>query len=725
MNNNLKWALKYSEAGYPVIPLHTIEKGRCTCNKSNCSSPGKHPIYELVPNGHLNATTDSDTINRWWNDYPYANIGIRCDSLLVVDIDGPQGQAQWNELVEKYGEYDPTPVVRTGGGGLHIYFQASPRWTKPATKVHGMSIDIRTGSSYVVAPPSTHVSGNHYQWANHLFEDGEAFQPPPEWLLALLNQPKEASHRSDTPFLGTTFDNCLESHTGAEEGERNDTLVQLVSKHLRSFGITPDLMAKAKDWARRCRPPYPENEVERTVDSLCGSFRPRDESAEMHQDSDPTSHKSLISPRAEPDWPEPLGEDARIGIVGDFIELIAPNTEASVEALVVQFLVSFGNVIGRMPYFRVESDRHGTNLFAVIVGSSAKARKGTSHGYVKRLLASTGHESVESWLNQNQADSLGSGEVVVWKVRDAVYRNEPIRENGRVVDYEKVLTDPGVEDKRLLIVEPEFATLLKVANKESSILSPIIRKAWDSGDLNNTTKTNPCTATGAHVSIIGHITVEELNKHLTLTESANGFGNRFVWCLTTRSKLLPDGGRINEERLDFLAARVREAFEFATSTEELTWDEQAHRLWHQEYVRLSAERYGLYGLMTARAEPQVLRIAMIYALLDCSSSISIKHLKAALEVWRYCDDSARYLFGRGTGDRTADKILDALQNSRNGLTLTEIRDLFSRHKKTEDLEKSLRILKQMQLIEVVKESTSGRPTTRVRLRHKRISDISR
>lgn len=97
-------------------------------------------------------------------------------------------------------------------------------------------------------------------------------------------------------------------------------------------------------------------------------------------------------------------------------------------------------------------------------------------------------------------------------------------------------------DHRLMVVEPEFASTFKVAGRETNTLSPVIRQAWDTGTLRTLTRNNPLTAEGAHISIVGHITAEELKRHLTSTEAANGFGNRFIWMLVRRSKKLHEVG---------------------------------------------------------------------------------------------------------------------------------------------------------------------------------------
>jgi hypothetical protein len=108
---------------------------------------------------------------------------------------------------------------------------------------------------------------------------------------------------------------------------------------------------------------------------------------------------------------------------------------------------------------------------------------------------------------------------------------------GRVEEYQDVTFDQGEPDKRLLVTEPEFASALRVMGRDGNTLSAIIREAWDTGDLNILNKNSPVKATDARVSIIGHVTHEELRRYLDRTELANGFANRFLWICVKRSKL--------------------------------------------------------------------------------------------------------------------------------------------------------------------------------------------
>src|SRR5205085_5332776 len=274
--------------------------------------------------------------------------------------------------------------------------------------------------------------------------------------------------------------------------------------------------------------------------------------------------------------------------------------------------------------------------------------------------------------------------------------------------------DVGISDKRLCVTEGEFANVLKVMTREGNTLSPVIRSAWDSGDLRTLTKNSPARATDAHVSIIGHITNCELRRSLTETESANGFGNRFMWLAVRRSKLLPDGGNIERENFDDLVARLNRAIDFGRDADEVTRSNAARELWAQVYPKLSEGKPGLLGAVTARSEAQVLRLSVIYALLDCSASVEVEHLRAALALWQYCENSARWIFGTGTGDKNADKVLAALKVAGDkGLTKLQITtDVFHRNVTRFQIDESLRLLHSMRHARRIREKTAGRPVER-------------
>ena len=147
------------------------------------------------------------------------------------------------------------------------------------------------------------------------------------------------------------------------------------------------------------------------------------------------------------------------------------------------------------------------------------------------------------------------------------------------------------------------------------------------------TKVSPMRkATGAHVSLIAHVTSVELRRELTRTDARSGFGNRFLWGCVCRSKVLPDGGCLPVEEFKSSRLRVRHAVEAAISLGdyELRRDAEARTLWHSIYAELSEGNPGLFGAVASHAEAQVMRLACLYALLDEAHEIHAEHLKAAL-----------------------------------------------------------------------------------------------
>jgi hypothetical protein len=410
----------------------------------------------------------------------------------------------------------------------------------------------------------------------------------------------------------------------------------------------------------------------------------------------------------EPPWPAPPAEEAYHGLPGRIVRTIEPASEADPAALLVQVLLAFGNAAGRGPHFAVESDRHHANEFGVLVGRTSKARKGTSWGRVDGLMRLV----EEQWTADRVQTGLSSGEGLIWAVRDPITKRERVKERGEPVRYEEVEADPGIEDKRLLVYEPEFANVLKQTERQGNTLSPILRNAWDGRDLRSMTKNSPARATGAHVSLMGHITAEELRRYLTQTETANGFANRFLWLCVDRSKLLPEGGSIDTAVMEPLRVELVEALAFARSTGEVRRDEEARAVWHEIYGPLSEGKPGLAGALLARAEAHVMRLALLYALLDRSPFIQAPHLLAALALWDYVERSVYHVFGDSLGDPIADELLRLLRSCPAGLTRTEIRDYFQRNASTERIGRALGLLLQHQLARHERQETDGRPAER-------------
>lgn len=171
---------------------------------------------------------------------------------------------------------------------------------------------------------------------------------------------------------------------------------------------------------------------------------------------------------------------------------------------------------------------------------------------------------------------------------------------------------------------------------------------------------------------------------------------------------MPEGGTLEDYQLNPLVEKLNNAAAYARITKEIKRDDRARSKWIESYPKLSDGHTGLFGSVTSRAEAQVMRIACLYALLDCAEVIRLEHLEAALALWTYCEDSARYIFGNQTGNKTADTIYAALLSEEVGLTRSQIRDLFQRNASSGQINSALKLLVELGRIEITKEQTEGR-----------------
>lgn len=405
---------------------------------------------------------------------------------------------------------------------------------------------------------------------------------------------------------------------------------------------------------------------------------------------------------------ERLPAEAYCGLAGDFVRTVEPETEADPGALLVQFLTAFGNAVGPGPHYLVERDIHRMNLFSVLVGHTASARKGISWGHVRSIMSTADPR----WAAEKVASGLSTGEGLIWAVRDSCAGDR--RGGGRPQgsDTGCIVEDAAVDDKRLLVVESEFSSVLRMFQREGNTLSAVMRDAWDRGDLRTLTKNSPVRTTGAHISIIGHITREELLRYLNRTEMANGFANRILWVNSRRSRHLPDGGQLTDEVMAPVRDRLVDAIQHGKAVGRIQRDPDAARVWRAVYEDLNRDRFGLTGALLSRAPAQVTRLSCLFALLDCRAEVAPSHLNAALALWEHSERSVSQIFGNSLGDPIADAILQGLRGAEAGLTRTAIRNLLGRNKGAVQIEQALRHLDSLRLARCEVARTGGRPEER-------------
>jgi hypothetical protein len=397
-----------------------------------------------------------------------------------------------------------------------------------------------------------------------------------------------------------------------------------------------------------------------------------------------------------------MAKEAFYGLAGEFVRLVIPHTEADPVALLINLIIAFGHCVGRIFYYLVESKRHYGNLFAVLIGSTSKARKGTSWSPITELFKNEIFKS--SGLDLNTAGGLVSGEGLIYQVRDPEISFD-------VKTQKEVTTDPGIKNKRLLIVEEEFVSVLKVIQRQGNTLSDVLRKCWDGNEILRTlAKNSHNRATDAHISFIGHITQQEFKKELTEVEIANGFGNRFLYFGVKRSKCLPFGSGIFNVDISEFVKRLKETLDFAQSSDRIKWAEETRELWKAVYPALSEGKEGMIGALIARAEAQAVRLATLYAVMDKSTVIRLEHLRAALAVVEYSEATVKSIFTEnGTGDDTVDRILNALKVKPSGLTQSQVfTEVFQKNKPAKEIERALQLMLNQGKIEVTEVKTTRR-----------------
>ncbi len=437
---------------------------------------------------------------------------------------------------------------------------------------------------------------------------------------------------------------------------------------------------------------------------------PEEEDIVREMESEPAEPLEVEWLPAPPPLPRPtLAEPALRGLAGRYVRTVAPHTEADPFGVLGAFLTTFGVVVGRGPHLRVGGDRHGCNLFVTLVGPTSEGRKGTAVSEGRRLFRLAGEGCIPP-----TASGLSSGEGVVAAVRDEIRGLVPVREKGKVVRHEDVVVDSGVTDKRLLVLESELGSVLRRMEREGNSLSALMRQAWDGSDLCTLTK-KPLRATEPHVGLVAQITPAELAMLQSQADTINGWANRFLYISVRRPHLLPNGGGLADSDLLPMALELRETLDAARSIEEMRRDRGAEEAWSRVYGLLTADRPGLIGAVTARGPQHVLRLSLVYALLDRERVVRAPHLAAALAFWDGAKQSAEVLFGGKLGDRVADDILEELRGRPDGMTRNEFRELFSRNVSSPRIGTALDLLARLGLAKGRRETPAakkGRPAER-------------
>lgn len=401
------------------------------------------------------------------------------------------------------------------------------------------------------------------------------------------------------------------------------------------------------------------------------------------------------------------------------VDTACATSEAHPVAVAANVLVMFCAMVGRgLVQFIGDAALHA-RLFILIVGKSGKARKGTAEHTplrIFRLVCEILRERLKTADRMRiHAGGLSTGEGLVYAIRDA-------REGIDGKDG-----DPGVNDKRLLVIEPEFDNVLAHVKREGNTLSATIRNLWDGRDLEPMSKSGQKSgerATRPHVVIMGHITGFELREKSTENDAANGLLNRFITVFVHRPKLVPLPEPTPEVRIRHLAELMADAIEAVTDGDfhannktEIRLGDEAREFWCEQYPQLSRDREGKGGSLMARAEVYARMLAMIFAMMDGRREIEPCDLRAALAWVDYWRQSVDYIYRMADEDGELDpfaaRVFDFIR-AEPGITATSLRAKFHNNESASKIKRALEVLVSMAppLIEARKKTdTGGRAAT--------------
>ncbi len=684
-DDRIRAALWFADHGFGVFSVWSADPdGTCRCAlRGRCANAGKHPVPGI---GFKAGTTDPARIRAMLSIPSEPNYGLVCpDGVFVLDVDG-DGVARLAELEARLGAL-PTTLRTVTANGQHVFLRWPTDHPRPIGALFGFVTrwGSGAGAGYVIGPRSVHPSGVVYAPASAHLDIADL---PAAWAAAVV-APGPLDDADDVIEIGRGAYALPEpGYAGARYEAIRD---YIASRYMRGMsrpeiwaGVLtvlaprfaeplsePELRGRFerawKDTPTRLGQPLPDPEVEAAI-AEAAAAAPR-------------------QPSVADDWPETPEPDAFHGPLGDVIAAIADRTEADPVAILGTLLASVGTCMGPLTYM-YQGSAQAPNLFIVLVGNSSSGRKGTAGSVAREVM----NRSYPDW-RQLVVAGLGSGEGLVGYLKANEKRNEP----------------------RALVMESEFGRLLTVMARDGSTLSPMVRDAWDGVPMGRVLAREQAIVHSHHVGIIAHVTPVELRQKLTSTDAANGFGNRFIWLAVRRTRLVPFPASPLERVAPELFAAIRAAIEEAQGPREITWSTDARDAWEDLYVELTLEpRIGLYGSLIARAEAQIVRLVLIYALLDRSRAIGVVHLAAAKALWLYAERSIAHVFGRSTGNRHADALLRILRDGPVGREAAK-RELGIRT--AADLQDAIDLLRQIGAVETVKVVRDGarRPAEVIRL----------
>lgn len=681
--------------GLHVFPVDHPSLPECAGLHTTTPCDGKRGKHPAVAWGH--AATSNPKMVATWFEGRTRNVGISCgpSGLVVLDEDEPDALQQW---AGANGVALPGTYTVTTGKGRHLYYAydhaAAPIRNASARLFGVLAVDVRGQGGFVVAEGSAHQGGTAY-----VGNDAPITRLPAELAQRLLAA-------QDAPTGNARTEEFFADHnsTPIPYGKRHRELLKYAGR-LRKRGLD---YAEAEILFRKrfelCeQPPGKEATYERAkrtiLDDVYARYQPSGGEATASAD-DETPPDDGETVKTVP-WPT-LSATALHGTAGQIVKMAALHTEADPAALLVQLLAVFGATLGPGPHFVAGNNRHQAVIHPLVVGRTNSGAKGTSLGVVEAIC-----QRALPWFGEFTTSGLTSAEGLIELVRDS--SGDPASDN----------YDPGVSDKRLLVKESEYRSVLSRCRRDGNTLAPILRQCWDGGTLRTLArKHNKLTATDPHIVVIGHVTPREFRTTLDDSDLSGGSVNRLLICLSRRARLNARLGNIPDDVLARAAALFDTARRAAQGRSRLEFTDEFWSKWDGSYRDLNRDRPDSWSTdATARAVTQVLRLALIYALFDGAEKIDVEHLDAALALWAYAEHSARWLFSTHEQEisrETAGGLAAFIRSGGpTGQTRTQIsRDYFKGNRKAAEITAELTSLVHNGVALEIKDETGARPITR-------------
>lgn len=619
----IRAATWFADRGFGVFSVWSADPdGTCRCPKrAACGSPGKHPIGRQ---GFLEHTRDPEQIRTLLSAASEPNYGLVCpDGVFVLDVDG-DGVARLVELEARLGALPPTLRTNTAHG-QHVFLRWPEGLPRPIGQLFGYVTrwGSGAGAGYVIGPRSVHASGAVYAPAGP-FTDIAVL--PAAWAPVAVEGTRPAE---DVISAIGGYELPEPGYAGARYDAIRD---YLASRYMRGLAKEEIFTGVRNVLAPRFAEPLTEDGIRSRFKRAWRGTRERLGEPMADPEADAAilaAAASSPAERAADAWPAPPDDAVYHGPMGEIVRAVAPYTEADPVGVLGTLLASVGACMGNLRFI-YQGSAQAPNLFVVLVGDSSTGRKGTAGSIAREVM----NRAYPDWASLIVA-GLGSGEGLIGYLKANEKQCEP----------------------RALVMESEFGRLLTVMAREGSTLSPMVRDAWDGVPMGRILAREQSIVHSHHVGIVAHVTPVELRLKLSGTDAADGFGNRFIWLAVRRQRLVPFPTSPIKHVDPGLFDAVGAAIADAQTPGEVPWSPGARGAWEELYLELTLHRpWGLLAAMTARTEAQIVRLALVYALLDRSSVIDVAHLRAARALWDYSVRSVASVFGTSTGDRHADAL---------------------------------------------------------------------